>query len=208
MLTLSLCRRVLSIAALTVTLAGCASAPHREAEWIDPALGQDSRILRGEKVLIACDAYDAAIRQICQDRLFRELSDRGAMPILVPVGTPLLNDRELDGQLIASAIGAGARAVFVMTLTPATVDGGSALSVGIGGFSFGRSSGAGIGLSAPIAIGGGSTGFAANGRVTDARNGRMVWTTTFVAPPSADLGAQFGSLSRAMLEAAQGAGLL
>ncbi|MGK6309818.1 hypothetical protein [Variovorax sp. DT-64] len=203
---LYLCRRVISIAALT--LGGCASAPQREVEWIDPALGQDSKILRGEKVLIACDAYDAAIRQICQDRLFRNLSDRGASPIVVPAGVMLLNDRELDGQLVESARVAGAKALFVLSLAPASTDAGSGLSIGIGGFSFGRNSASGIGLSAPIATGRANTGFAANGRVTDARSGRLVWTATFVAAPSADLGAQFENLSRAMLEAAQRAGLL
>ena len=200
-------RRALSIAALTV-LAGCASGPQREAEWIDPALGSDSRIMRGEKVLIACDAYDATIRQICQDRLFRVLAAKGATPVVLPPGTPLLNDRELDGQLVSSAAATGARAVLVLALTPATVDGGSGLSLGVGGFSFGQNSAAGSGLSAPIGFGRMSTGFAANARVTDTRSARMVWSSTHVASPSTDIGAQVEGLSLATLEAAQRAGLL
>lgn len=154
---LSLCQRVSSIAALTLTLVGCASAPQREVEWIDPAWGRDSKILRGEKVLIACDAYDAAIRQICQERLFRGLAGKGASPIVVPAGVMLLNDRELDGQLIESARGAGAQAVFVLSLAPASTYAGSGVSIGLGGFSFGRNSASGIGLSAPIAAGRGNT---------------------------------------------------
>jgi hypothetical protein len=36
----------------------------------------------------------------------------------------------------------------------------------------------------------------------------MVWTSTFAASPSSDFGAQFRDLTRTVLDAAQGAGLL
>ncbi|MEJ8852292.1 hypothetical protein [Variovorax rhizosphaerae] len=188
-------------------LAGCSSAPQREAQWIDPAIGTQSRLLKGETVLIACDAYDVAVLRICQDQLYREVLAKGAKPVTVPAGTVLLKDRELDGQLVASAQALGARAVLTMTLTPATSSGGSGVSLGIGGFSFGGSGGAGVGLGIPIGVGNPTTGFAANGRVTDVRTNRMVWTATLVAAPSADLNAQFGNLSRSMLDTAQSAGL-
>ena len=188
-------------------LAGCASAPQREAQWIDPGIGTQSRFLRGEKVLVACDAYDQALRQICQDRLYRDVLAKGASPVAAPAGTLLLNDRELDGQLIPAAAAIGAKAIFIMSLTPATTSAGSGASLGIGGFSFGRGSGVGVGLGMPIGGGRPDTGFAANGRVTDVRNQRLIWTATVVAAPSADLEAQFDSLSRSMLDSAQGAGL-
>jgi len=94
-----------------------------------------------------------------------------------------------------------------MTLTPANYSGGSGVQLGIGGFSFGSGGGGGVGLSVPLGGWGGATGFAANGRVTEVRSQRLVWTATLVAPPSADLTAQFSLLSRSMLDAAQNAGL-
>ena len=188
-------------------LAGCSSAPQREAQWIDPTVGAQSRFLRGEKTLIACNAYDVAVLRICQDQLYREVLAKGATPVTVPAGTVLLNDRDLDGQLVASAQALGAKAVFTMTLTPATTSAGSGVSLGIGGFSFGRGGGGGVGLSVPVGGGRWATGFAANGRVTDVRNNRLVWTTTLVAAPSDDLDAQLSVLARSMLDSAQNAGL-
>jgi hypothetical protein len=188
-------------------LAACTSAPQRQVEWSDPALGPNSRLL-GERVLVACEAYDAALRQVCEDRLSRELAARGATPVRVPPATSVVSGRELDGQLIPSATAAGAKAVLVVSLTPATWDAGSGMSLGIGGFSFGRNSAAGVGLGLPISTSAPSTGFSANGRVTEVSSGRMVWTSTFVAQPSGDLGAQFGDLSRAMVDAAHDAGML
>ena len=190
-----------------MSLAGCASSPQREAEWIDPGIGTQSRFLRGEKVLVACDAYDQTLRQICQDRLYRDVLAKGASPVVAPAGTMLLNDRELDGQLVPAAAAVGAKAIFIMSMTPATTNAGSGASLGIGGFSFGGSGGAGVGLGIPIGGGRAGTGFAANGRVTDVRSQRLVWTATVVAAPSADLESQFDSLSRFMLDSAQGAGL-
>ncbi|WP_213954691.1 hypothetical protein [Variovorax sp. dw_954] len=194
--------------AAVLAVAGCSSAPQRQAQWTNPALGAQSGFLRGEKVLIACDAFDVAMRRTCEDGLYREVLAKGATPVQVPAGTVLLNDRELDGQLVASARALGAKAVFTMTLTPATSNAGSGVSLGIGGFNFGSGGGGGIGLSVPVGGGGWSTGFAANGRVTEVSSSRLVWTATVVAAPSSDLNAQFADLSRSMLETAQGAGLL
>jgi hypothetical protein len=206
--SLPLRRSALVAAGIVLALAaGCTSAPKQEAQWVDPSIGTQSRILQGAKVLVVCDAYDVAVRQICQDQLLREVAAKGANPVTLQPGTVLLNDRELDGQLLESASALGAKAILTMTLTPATAYEGSGVSVGIGGFSFGRGGGAGVGLSAPIGGGGGSTGFAASGRVTDVRNKRLVWSATLVASPSADLNAQFGSLSRALLDNAQNVGL-
>jgi len=195
----------LALAALA--LVACSSTPQRETQWIDPAIGQQSGFLRGEKVLVACDAYDTALRQICQAQLYREVEANGANPVTVPAGTVLLNDRELDGQLVATAASLAAKAVFTMTLTPATRSAESGVSLGLGGFSLGGGGAAGVGLSVPLGSGGGATGFAANGRVTDVNSKRLVWTATSVAPPSADLDAQFAALSRSMLDTARGAGL-
>ena len=202
-----LSRRGIAIVAACL-LAACSAAPQREAQWVDPGLGAQSQLLRGARVLVACDAYDLALRRICEDQVSGELRSRGALPIPAPTGLVLLNDRELDVQLLPSAAAAGAKAIFVMQMTPATRGGGSGASLGLGGFSFGGGGGVGVGLGVPIGGGdAGSTGFAASGRVTEVSGQRLVWTATFVAPPSADLTAQFRLLSVAVIDAAKNAGL-
>ena len=200
--------RFTAAAAFAAVLAtGCASAPQKEAQWIDPTIGTQSRMLRGAKILVVCDAYDVAVRRICQDQLLHEVAVKGANPVTLLPGTVLLNDRDLDGQLVGSASALDATAILTMTLTPATTSAMSGVTLGIGGFSFGRGGGGGIGLSAPIVGGGSSTGFAASGRVTDVPGNRMVWTATLTASPSGDLDTQFRDLSRAMLDNAESAGL-
>lgn len=196
-----------AVALVTFAATGCTTGPKLEAQWADPAFNAQSRLLQGQRVLIACDAYDTTVRQICQDRLARGVLAKGATPVLVPAGTPLVQDRELDAQLIPTAQALGARAVLTVTMTPATASAGSGLSVGIGGFSFGRGGGAGIGLSAPIGGGEVNTGYAASGRLTDLKAGRLVWAATHVASPSGNLETQFSELTQALLDSAQGAGM-
>jgi hypothetical protein len=201
--------RIAALAA--VSLAACASSvPQRSGEWIDPALGPNSGILRGDKVLATCEAWDLSLRQNCQAWLFQQLQARGANPITPPSAASAASGAELDRLLAADAASVGARTVLVVALTPAVTGSGfSGASIGIGGFSWGSSGGAGIGLSAPIGgTGWGSTGFAAQARLTDVRNDRLVWSTSFVASPSSDLGTQVRSLTASVLNAAQGAGLL
>lgn len=177
---------------------------------MDPTVGPNSGVLRGDKVLVACEAWDLSMRQNCQASLFQQLQLRGASPVLPPNAASTVGGGELDRQLMAAATASGARTVLVVALTPAVMGSGfSGASVGIGGFSWGRSGGAGIGLSAPVGgTGWGSTGFEAQGRITDASRARLIWSTTFVASPSADLSAQVRDLTGAILNAAQGAGLL
>jgi len=200
-------KRFTAALAVLLVLAGCASPPQKWGEWTEPSLGQNSGILRGAKVLVACDTFDLLMRPPCEEDLARALAARGAFPIVSPAATTSA-PRDSEPQLTARAAAAGANHVFVLSLMPAATSTGSGVSVGIGGFSWGGSGGAGIGLSAPIGGGWGSTGFSATGRVTDARNGRMVWSTSFVASPSSDVGGQVRELIRNVLDSAQAAGLL
>ncbi len=110
--------RVAILAALLV--AGCSAPPQRWGEWIDPALGPNSGVLRDGKVLVACDTFDLSSRAQCQDNLQRALLARGVNAVSAPMETTAMNPREWEAQLAATANAAGARAVFILGLTPAT----------------------------------------------------------------------------------------
>lgn len=194
-------------AAMLLSVAACAATPRLDAQWTDPNIGSDAKLLRGAQVMVACEAPDLAVRQVCQERLAAEVRARGARPLFVAPDTVLTRTSAIDTQLIPGARAASAKAVLVMTLTPVATDTSPGLSIGIGGFGFGRGSALGGGVSAPIGGGGITTGFSANGRVTDATSGRLVWTASAVAPPSENLDAQFTALSKAVLDSAQRAGL-
>jgi len=188
-------------------LGGCASTPQLDAQWTDPQLGAQSAYLHGAKVLVACDAYDAVLRQICQDQVASEVVARGATPVFAAPDTPLANDRAVDGQLLPAARGAGAKALFVVTIAPAVADVSPGFSIGIGGFGFGRHSAVGVGVEAPIGGGRVTTGYSANGRVTDVASGRLVWAARAATAPSPDVNAQIGELSRTVFGAADKSGL-
>ena len=98
---------VLSIAAAAAVLAACAS-PQLDAQWVDASAGTDSKIMRGARVLVACDAADLVVRQICQEQLGREVGAHGATPIFASPQTPLATDRSLDAPLLPAARDAGA----------------------------------------------------------------------------------------------------
>ena len=196
---------VLTVAAI----AGCASN-RVDAEWTDPAQRGHVVSLRGASVLIACEAPDVAVRNICQERFAAQVASRGSRPVFVPSEAPIYSDRALDPQLLPGAREANAGAVLVITLRPvATEDDRSSVSFGIGGFGFGGRSGGGgaLGLTTPIGEGHVATGFSANGRVTDVASGRLVWSATAAASPSENLDAQLDQLSRSLLDSASRSGL-
>src|SRR5258705_10680297 len=58
-------------AALAALLVGCTTTPQLDAQWSDPSFG--ASFLRGARVLVACDAFEVVIRQICQDQLASEV---------------------------------------------------------------------------------------------------------------------------------------
>ena len=191
--------------ALAALLSACASAPQLDAQWSDPSLSPS--FLRGARVLVACDAFEVVIRQICQDQLASEVVARGATPVLMPPAFPVVTDRPVDAQLLPAARNAGAQAMLVMTVAVAINDVSPGFTLGIGGFGFGRHSGVGVGVEAPIGGARVTSGYSANGRLTDVPSGRLVWTAKATAPPSSDINAQMGELSKAVLGAADKAGL-
>ena len=192
-------------AAAGFALVGCATSPQLDAQWREPGLS--GNFLRGARVLVACDAFEVVIRQVCQDQLASEVVARGATPVFVAPNTPIATDRSVDAQLLPAAREAGAKALMVMTVAVAVNDVSPGFSIGIGGFGFGRNSAVGLGVDAPIGGGRVTSGYSANGRVTDVSNGRLVWTAKATSPPSGDVNAQMGELSKAVLGAADKAGL-
>jgi hypothetical protein len=97
--------------------------------------------------------------------------------------------------------------MMVMTVAVAVSEVSPGFSIGVGGFGFGRRSAVGVGVEAPLGGGRVSSGYSANGRVTDVASGRLVWTAKATAAPSSNLDAQMGELSKAVLGAADQAGL-
>ena len=196
-----------AIAATSAALfVGCAATPQLDAQWSDPSLGPN--FLRGARVLVACDAFEVVVRQICQDQLAAQVLARGATPVFLAPGFPVATDRSVDPQLLPAAREAGAQAMMVMTVAVAVQDVSQPIQIGIGGFGFGGGGGsAGVGISAPVGGGRVTSGYSANGRVTDVPTGRLVWTAKATAPPSSDINAQMSDLSKLVLGAADKAGL-
>lgn len=194
-------------ATVAVLVAGCASGPQLAAQWADPQLGPKSAYLRASRVLVACDVADLTVRQLCQDRVAAEVSARGATPVFPGPETQIVTDRSIDGQLLGAARSAGAKALVVLTLTPAITDVSPGFSVGIGGFGFGSRSGVGVGVAAPIGGGRVTMGYAANGRVSDVASGRLVWSASASTAPSSELEVQLGELAKTVFGAADASGL-
>ncbi|HEX4233753.1 MAG TPA: hypothetical protein VH041_05560 [Caldimonas sp.] len=197
--------RPLAAVIAVVAVAGCATGPQLDAQWSDPSLGPG--LLRGARVLVACDAAELVVRQICQDQLANEVVARGATPVFVPPETPIATDRSIDAQLLSAARQNNAKAMVIMTVAVAVQDVSPGFTIGIGGFGYGSSGSAGVGVSAPVGGGRVTAGYSANGRVTDVTSGRLAWTAKATSPPSGDLNAQMTELSRTVLAAADKAGL-
>lgn len=208
----SLCSLRALAACAVISLAACGSAvPQRASQWRDPALAAGSLPLRGQTVLVACEAWDLAMRENCQSSLVNELQTLGARPV-ASSADPSARGVDLDAQLKPEAAAAGAKAVLVVALTPAATGGGalSGASLGIGGFSWGGGGGGGIGIGVPIGGGGwgGSSGLAAQSRVSGVPTGRLMWASTFVSERVGDYSAQVRELAAAVVNAAHGDGLL
>lgn len=189
-------------AVAAVLLGGCAST-QLEAQWSDPQ--RPPNVLRGARIMVACEAPDLVLKRICQDQLSSEVVARGGAPVAAPEGGAAPSGAEPN---LAAARSAGARAVWTHSVSVASSGGGSALSIGLGAFGIGGGSvRGGVGVSAPI---GGSTanyGFALNSRVTETSSGRLLWTARATSPASNDVTAQLTELTRSVFGAADKAQL-
>lgn len=185
-------------------LAGCAST-RLDAQWADADLA--SHRLGGQKVLVACEAYEPVVKQLCLERMSAELAARGATPIVSGAGPssgsmpPSTPGRPVtDEDHLAAARRAGASAVMVTSMAIASASSsGSGLSFGLGGF--GGHVGGGVGVSVPVGGARTQDGYAANGKLLDAASGRLLWTAKASTPPSTDVARQVDELARTMVAA-------
>jgi hypothetical protein len=190
-------------------VAGCAGGTQVQAQWSDPQFA--GRSLRGAKVLVVCDAAEAVIRRICQDKLAAQVAAAGATTVTVREDLSAgPSDRTL-----AAARKAGATAVFGSTIAQeaGAMGAGPQFGIGVGGIGGsggGGISGGGVGISFPIGGGGAQLdpGYVADMLVTDVASGRLMWTSKVTTSGWSDLDTQIGELVRAGVQAAEKAGVL
>ena len=191
--------------------AGCATR-NVDAEWADPQFAGHS--LAGAKVFVTCQANDLAVRRICADQMAARLTELGATPVLALDTSDSGNAAQPATSLyIPAARDAGATAILRATITPDVLLAapGPSFGIGVGGFSGGHRSGGSFGIGVGVPLGGESgpvsTGYSANGALTDVATGRLMWTAKATTPPSTDLNQQVATLAKNVLEAARKAGM-
>ena len=210
--------RLLSPLVLSLA-AGCATT-QMAAEWMNKDYAGQS--LRGQRVLVVCQAPDPTVQRLCEDELANGLNSRGATAVrpaadAVPAATP--NAPTPTSAYADAAKAAGAVAILSMTLQPdsTVVNPGPTIGIGVGGGGFsgggwGRGGGSfgGVGTSVGFPVGSATVqqGFAASTNVVDAANGQIVWSGRAVAPPSDAFIRQMIDLNRVTFEAMQKAGVL
>jgi hypothetical protein len=198
-------RHAVLCAVLPLMLAGCATAVV-DVQWRNVEL--QPAYLRGATVMVSCETGDELLRRICEERVMVELRAHGVTPVLPAPGTvPAAQPGIADAHYLPVARDIGAKAVLSVTVGASSASVSPGVMLSIGGFGFGRNSGGGVGVSAPIGGGQVSNGYSANGRVTDVASGRLMWSARASAPPSSDVNAQLTDLSKSVLDAADKAGL-
>lgn len=201
--------RHIALLATALSMAGCATS-NIDAQWVDPRLSSQS--LAGAKVYVACQAQDLTVRRVCADQLVAQVRAAGATPLLAADSADPVNTAQAANPgLLDAARAAGASVVLNAVVAPdaSIVSSGPSIGIGIGGFGGGyrgRTSG-GIGVSLPVGGGSVSTGYAANGSITDVASGRLVWSAKATTQPSSNVGEQMADLAKALLESARGFGL-
>lgn len=189
-----------------VTLLGCASKP-LDAEWKSP---QAATLARPARLLVACDAAETVIARLCADEVQRAFSQRGVNVIPAASDTSSGPSTARDTALAAEARRIGANAVWVATLRPDALDEprGGGVSIGIGGFSFGGRGGVGVGVSAPLDLGGRSPPrYAGDVRLVDPADGTLRWTARAGARASGEAQTQIGSIVERLVEGGVQAGV-
>lgn len=205
-------RAICSVSAIcTVLLAGCATT-QMDAQWSNP--DYSGRSLRGETVLVACEAQEVTLQRICEDEVAAQVSARGAKP--TKNSTLSASGNAPAGATDPYAVAAkriGARAIVRTTLAagpPVVSDSGPVIGIGVGGGSFGggsyRSGGAGVTL--PVGGARATQSLSAETVLINPANGVTMWSGRATSPTNADAGGQVTELTRVIFEAVQKSGML
>jgi hypothetical protein len=184
-------------------LAACATTK-MDAQWSNPEFRGAN--LRGQTVMVACQARDFTVQAVCEDQIAAQLITRGAMPLkfaVVNPGAPPVNEA-----VDAAAKKANARAVFRTTLSTSipTVSPGPTIGFGVGGG--GYRGGAAGGISVPIGGGTVSEAYAADTAIVDVSTGKLMWSGRATGPTGSDTTSQLTELTRVTFESLQTAGVL
>jgi hypothetical protein len=197
-----------AVAAVAAGLAlGACSTTRLDAQWVNPQAAAQP-LMHGAKVMVACEAYEPVVKQLCVDHMSSELVARGANPVTAPEVANSTPGRPVpDDQLLAAARTSGAVAVLVTTVTSTSAGAsGSGFSIGLGGFGGGSHVGGGVGVSLPIGGGNPEVGYQANAKLMDL-TGRPAWTAMASTGPSGNVSTQIDQLTHTLADAADKAGL-
>lgn len=207
-------RRTISLlpAACAMLFAGCATT-QMDAQWSNPEYS--GRSLRGESVLVACEAAELTLQRICEDQVAAQVSARGAKPTknstLTAAGAPPAGATD-PYSTAAKRIGASVIVRTTLAAGPPIVsDSGPVIGFGLGGGSYGgggsyRSGGAGI----TLPIGGTKTtqALSAETVLINPANGVTMWSGRASSATNLDAGGQVTELAKVIVEAVQKSGML
>lgn len=197
--------------ALAAMLGGCASA-RLESEWKGPNF--PGRSLKGATVLAACVTSDEALRRICEDEWATQLQAQGVRLVRAYDVVGLVVGESVTEEVRAAARKVGATTIVstrIATDTRVHAPSGTQVGVGVGGAggSGGGVSFGGVGISIPI--GGGTTTtsvLTANTSLAEVASGALTWSGTANAPGNEDLRAKVAGVTKVVVEALKGAGVL
>jgi hypothetical protein len=197
----------LSAAVCTALLLSACASTKMDAQWSNPEFAKAS--LRGQTILVACQARDFTIQAVCEDQAATQLESRGAKAVrfaVVSPGAPPANEA-----IEAAAKRTGARAIYrssLSTFAPA-VSSGPTIGIGVGGYGGSggwggggyRGGGVGGGITLPIGGGAVSEAWAADTALVDVASGVLIWSGRATTPTGSDVTAQLTELSRVTVEA-------
>jgi hypothetical protein len=196
--------------ACALLLAGCATT-QMDAQWSNPEYS--GRSLRGETVLVACEAPELTLQRICEDQVAAQVSARGAKPTRNSTLNAAGGPAGATDPYAVAAKSIGARAIARTTIAagpPVVTDSGPVFGFGMGGGSYGggsyRSGGAGI----TLPVGGAKTTQALSAEMVliNPANGVTMWSGRASSPTNLDAGGQVTELARVIVEAVQKSGML
>lgn len=199
--------------ALTLTglaaslLAACAST-QMDAQWSNPDFAKAS--LRGQTILVACQARDFTIQAVCEDQAASQLETRGAKAIrfaVISPGAPPANDA-----IESTARRLNARAIYrssLSTFAPA-VSSGPTIGIGVGGFGGSGYRGGGVSGGVTFPVGGATVAEAwtADTALLDVATGTLIWSGRATTPTGSEVTAQLAELTRVTIESLAASGLL